>query len=182
MLSKAPSVRRKRRWFTTISIIAWKRQSASLAAVLGAAGVWLGYPLADPIVGLLIVLAIFGIVWQSAKAVFTHLLDGLESGVVEEIRHAAWHVGAVKEVRNVRARWLGHRLTTEIGVAAANGTTVQEADAISAQVEAVLADHVPARASAHVRVRALESAAAVGAPAHVWHHRAPAPVASSMPG
>jgi divalent metal cation (Fe/Co/Zn/Cd) transporter len=43
----------------------------SLAVVLGAAGVWLGYPLADPIVGLLITIAIFGIVWQSSKSVLT---------------------------------------------------------------------------------------------------------------
>jgi cation diffusion facilitator family transporter len=124
----------------------------SLAVVLGAAGVWLGYPLADPIVGLIITLAIFGIVWQSAMAVFTRLLDGVETGVVEEIRHAAQHVGPVKEVRNVRARWLGHRLTTELDVAVAGGTTVQEAEAISAEVEAAVADHVPALASAHVRV------------------------------
>src|SRR5215218_6195965 len=37
----------------------------SLAVVLGAIGVWLGYPLADPIVGLLIAAAILVIVWQS---------------------------------------------------------------------------------------------------------------------
>ena len=96
----------------------------SFAVVLGAAGVWLGYPLADPVVGLIITLAIFGIVWQSTKAVFTRLLDGVEPGVVEEIRHAARHVSAVREVRNVRARWLGHRLTTELDVAVAGGTTV----------------------------------------------------------
>ena len=46
----------------------------SLAVVLGALGVWLGYPLADPIIGLLITIAIFGIVWQSSKAVFTRML------------------------------------------------------------------------------------------------------------
>src|SRR5262245_45757826 len=34
----------------------------SLAVLFGAVGVWLGYPLADPIVGLLITAAIFGIV------------------------------------------------------------------------------------------------------------------------
>jgi cation diffusion facilitator family transporter len=129
----------------------------SLAVVLGAVGVWLGFPLADPLVGLLITLAILGIVWQSAKAVFTRLLDGVEPSVVDEITHAAEHVGAVKDVRNVRARWLGHRLTTEMDVTVANGTTVQEADAISAQVEAAVADHVPALGSARVRVRSLDS-------------------------
>jgi len=149
----------------------------SLAVVLGAAGVWLGYPLADPIVGLLITLTIFGIVWQSAKAVLTRMLDGVEPAMIDEIRHAAEHVGAVKEVRNVRARWLGHRLTTELDVAVANGTTVEEADAISAEVEAMVADHVPALASAHVRVRALEGATPSSLPIHGGHHHAPAPIA-----
>ena len=148
----------------------------SLAVVAGAAGVWFGYPLADPIVGLIITLTIFGIVWQSTQAVFTRLLDGVEPGMVEEIKHAAEHVGAVKEVRNVRARWLGHRLTTELDVAVAGGTTVQDAEAIAAEVEALVADHVPALASAHVRVRSVEGATASLTVAHTGHHHRPDPV------
>ncbi|MBN9560373.1 MAG: cation transporter [Alphaproteobacteria bacterium] len=153
----------------------------SLAVVAGAAGVWLGYPLADPIIGLIITVAIFGIVWQSAKAVFTRLLDGVEPGVVAEIIHAAEHVSAVRKVLNVRARWLGHRLTTELDVAVADGTTVREAGAISGEVEAALADHVPALATAHVRVRPMERATGVDAGSGhdhrpEGHHHAPDPV------
>jgi cation diffusion facilitator family transporter len=67
----------------------------SLAVVVGAGGVWLGYPLADPIVGLLIAAAILVIVWQSGKTVFTRLLDGVEPKVIEEIEHTASHVSGV---------------------------------------------------------------------------------------
>src|SRR5215208_5189477 len=56
----------------------------SLAVVAGAVGVWLGFPLADPIVGLLITVAIFAIVWQSSKAVFTRMLDGVDPTIVDE--------------------------------------------------------------------------------------------------
>src|ERR687896_536376 len=63
----------------------------SLAVLLGAVGVWLGYPLADPIVGLLIAGAILVIVWQSGKMVITRLLDGVDPSIVDEIRHAASH-------------------------------------------------------------------------------------------
>jgi len=70
----------------------------SLAVVLGALGVWLGYPLADPVVGLLITIAIFGIVWQSSKAVFVRMLDGVDPAVTDEIRHAAGHVEGVRQV------------------------------------------------------------------------------------
>ncbi len=53
----------------------------SLAVVLGAFGVWMGYALADPIIGLIITAVILGIVWQSAKAVLTRMLDGVEPQV-----------------------------------------------------------------------------------------------------
>ena len=144
----------------------------SLAVVLGAAGVWAGYPLADPIIGLLITVAILGIVWQSSKAVFTRMLDGVEPEVVAEITHAAEHVGAIRKVQRVRARWLGHRLTAELDVAVAGDTTVREAEAISADVEAAVAEHVPALATAHVRVRPQEGSD--GGHAHGGHH-SPAP-------
>ena len=37
----------------------------------------MGYALADPIIGLIITAVILGIVWQSAKAVLTRMLDGV---------------------------------------------------------------------------------------------------------
>lgn len=58
----------------------------SLAVLFGAAGVWLGYPLADPIVGLVISAAILRIAWQSGRAVFTRLLDGVDPEVLDEIK------------------------------------------------------------------------------------------------
>jgi cation diffusion facilitator family transporter len=89
----------------------------SLAVLLGSVGVWLGYPLADPIVGLLIAAAILGIVWQSGKTVFTRLLDGVDPAVIEEIRYAAIRVTGVEDVAEVRARWLGHELHAEVNMA-----------------------------------------------------------------
>ncbi len=50
----------------------------SLAVVLGDAGRVAGLPGADPLVGLVITAMIVGIVWQSAQAVFTRLLDGVD--------------------------------------------------------------------------------------------------------
>src|SRR5262249_22551864 len=61
----------------------------SLGVLAGAIGVWLGFPLADAIMGLAISLAIARIVWQSAKLVFTRVLDGVDPQIVDEIRHTA---------------------------------------------------------------------------------------------
>jgi cation diffusion facilitator family transporter len=75
---------------------------ASLAVLVGALGVWVGYPLADPIVGLLITIIILRIVWESGKSVFTRLLDGVDPEVIHEIKHAAIHVAGVGDVTEVR--------------------------------------------------------------------------------
>ncbi|MHB8883922.1 MAG: cation diffusion facilitator family transporter [Methylovirgula sp.] len=149
----------------------------SLAVVFGAVGVWLGFPLADPIVGLLITLAIFGIVWQSAKAVFTRMLDGVDPSLVDEIRHAVEHVAAVRRVLGVRARWLGHRLIAELDVAIDDGATLREADAVSSSVERQLLAHVPALAVAQIRVRPSgETTGGRHSHGHAGHHHAPDPV------
>jgi divalent metal cation (Fe/Co/Zn/Cd) transporter len=67
----------------------------SLAVVVGAIGVWLGFPVADPIIGLFITAAIFGIVWQSAKAVLTRMLDGVDPEITVSsfaVRHLPFAV------------------------------------------------------------------------------------------
>jgi cation diffusion facilitator family transporter len=106
----------------------------SLAVLVGAIGVWLGYPLADPIVGLLISAAILVIVWQSGKMVFTRLLDGVDPSVIDEIRHAAEGVEGVETVSEVRARWVGHRLRAEVNVAVEPELSVAEGHAVAREV------------------------------------------------
>lgn len=106
----------------------------SLAVLAGVAGIWLGYPLADPIIGLLITVAIFGIVIQSGKSIFTRMLDGADPAISEEIRHVAGHVPEVKEVAEVRARWLGHRLHAEVNIAVDSQMTIADAHAVAAEV------------------------------------------------
>ncbi|TIT20716.1 MAG: cation transporter, partial [Mesorhizobium sp.] len=106
----------------------------SLAVVLGAIGVWAGFPLADPIIGLLITIAIFAIVWQSSKAVLTRMLDGVEPGIVDEIHHAAEHVPGVRLV-DARARWIGHRLHADIAIAADETLPLAEANRLAAMLE-----------------------------------------------
>ena len=79
----------------------------SLAVVLGALGVWLGFPAADPLIGLVITAMIVGIVWQATTVVFTRLLDGVDPAVLAEIRHAVQHTPAVQEITQVRAQMGG---------------------------------------------------------------------------
>jgi cation diffusion facilitator family transporter len=136
----------------------------SLAVLAGAVGVWLGYPLADPIVGLLIAAAILVIVWQSGKAVFTRLLDGVEPEAIEEIRHAAYGVPSVEDVSEVRARWLGHRLHAEVNVAVNPELSVAEGHAVAREVNHQLLHHLSYLSGAVIHVDPIQEAGEL-------HHR-----------
>ncbi|NLS18579.1 cation transporter [Rhizobium sp. P40RR-XXII] len=149
----------------------------SLAVVVGALGVWFGFPLADPIIGLLITLAIFGIVWQSAHAVVTRSLDGIEPGIADEIRHAADHVQGIDGVIEVRARWLGHKLHADVVVAVDPSKTISEANLIAAALRRRLQGHLPSLGNATVQFGD-QGAAATASASHDHghgHHHAPAP-------
>ena len=115
----------------------------SLAVVVGAAHVWMGFPLADPITGLLITIAIFGIVWQSAKAVLTRMLDGVEPHIIEQILYAAEHVPDVRVIE-ARARWLGHRLRADLVVSIDPSLSVADATRLADALSSVLREHLPA--------------------------------------
>lgn len=116
----------------------------SLAVVIGAAGVWLGFPLADPIIGLLITLAILGIVWQSARAVFRRLLDGIEPEILRDIDHASAHVEGIDRVVSRRARWVGHRLHIDLTIAIDDQGGLGAATAIAGTLKRELSEHLPA--------------------------------------
>ena len=145
----------------------------SLAVVAGAVGVWLGFPLADPIVGLLITVAIFGIVWQSSKAVFTRMLDGVEPNIVTELRHAAEHVPGIDRVADVKARWVGHKLHSDITIVVNEALPLAQANLISAALKKELFAHFSALTVAHVRFFMTVGTEAAEL-AH-GHHHAPEP-------
>ena len=124
----------------------------SLAVLAGATGVWLGYPLADPAVGLLITVAILYLVGQSAHAVFTRMLDGVDPEVLEAAEHAAGHAPGVREVAEVRGRWIGHRLAFELNVVVGGELTVAEGHGIAKEVRHQVLHHVPHAAGVIVHV------------------------------
>jgi cation diffusion facilitator family transporter len=122
----------------------------SLAVVLGAFGVWMGFPLADPIVGLIITVAILAIVWQSANAVLRRMLDGVEPSVVRDLRHAAEHESRVKGVESVRARWLGRRLHAEMTLAVDPALSVTKVRKLVDDIRGHAQGHLAALESLHV--------------------------------
>ena len=130
----------------------------SLAVLFGALGVWLGYPLADPIIGLLITLMIVHIVWQASKAVFTRMLDGVEPHIMDAVHEAAGRAKGVEKLTEVRARWIGHRLHVDVNVAVASQLSVAEGHAVAKEVRRELLDHLRYVSLVMVHVDPMEEA------------------------
>ena len=124
----------------------------SLAVLVGAIGVWAGYPLADPIVGLLISVTIFVIVWQSARSVIVRMLDGVDVEALETIAHAVRHVPHVQEVTDVRARWIGHRLHADVSITVSGALSVEDGHEIAKEVRHQLLHHLAHLGSVMVHV------------------------------
>lgn len=124
----------------------------SLAVLFGAAGIRLGYPLADPVAGLLITVAVFRIVWESGKSIFLRMLDGVDPVVVDEILHAVHHARRVMEVNKVRVRWVGHRLHAEVDVTVESKLSVEEGHETGKEVRHRLLHHLSYLSDAVVHV------------------------------
>jgi cation diffusion facilitator family transporter len=88
----------------------------SLAVVLGVIGVWLGFPMADPIVGLVISIVIFVLLWGTARDIGRRLLDGVDRRLVAQAEEAVSSVPGITGVEDVRLRWIGHRLHVDATV------------------------------------------------------------------
>ena len=89
-------------------------------AVLGAAlGTMAGWALADPIIGLLISVAIVNVLRQAARDIHHRLMDRTDPGLLDAIEHQLAHVDGIRGVDRVRARWTGHELQVDADVAIA---------------------------------------------------------------
>jgi len=82
----------------------------SLAVVFGALGVMAGFPLADPIVGLIISVAITVLLIGTVRSIGRRMMDGIEPDLVDRAEHALEHTPGIRGIQEVRLRWVGHRL------------------------------------------------------------------------
>ena len=88
----------------------------SLAVALGAVGVWAGFDRADPIVGLLISIAILAVLRGAVRQIYYRLMDAVDPAIVDDITHQAGHTPGVHAVSATKVRWLGHRLVADLTI------------------------------------------------------------------
>jgi cation diffusion facilitator family transporter len=115
----------------------------SLAVLLGAGGVALGFPLADPIIGILITVAILAVLRTAVRDVLRRLLDGVDPELVDTAERALAAEPGVTAVRSVKMRWLGHRLHADAELDIEPTTSLTEAHRIAHEAEHTLIHAVP---------------------------------------
>lgn len=106
----------------------------SLAVLFGALGSMIGFPLADPIIGLLITIAILFIVKDTVVSMWHRLMDAVDPALVDHLEHVAAATPGVQKVRSVRARWLGHTLSAEVQVVVNENLTLRESNLLVEEV------------------------------------------------
>lgn len=115
----------------------------SLAVLAGAAGVAAGFPLADPIVGLLITVAILAVLRTAARDVYRRVMDAVDPELVDEAESALLVTPGVLEVRAIRMRWIGHRLHAEADLDIDGRISVTEAHRLAHDAEHRLTRDIP---------------------------------------
>ncbi len=99
----------------------------SLAVLLGAGGVALGWSWADPVIGLAITVAILGVLRSAVRQVAARLMDAVDPVLVDQATAAVTSVSGIGDVRELRIRWIGHTLRAEVDATVAPDLTLAQA-------------------------------------------------------
>jgi cation diffusion facilitator family transporter len=145
----------------------------SLAVLAGAIGVWLGFPLLDPIVGLVIGAAILIIVWNSGHDMYYRVMDAVDPEVTANIERVASADKRVMDVNEVAVRWVGHRQRAEFHITVDCQMPTCQSHEIAEKVRHDLFHAMPALVDVTVHVDPCECERC-GDPHIAAHHLSPA--------
>jgi len=145
----------------------------SLAVLLGAGGVALGWNWADPVTGLVITAAILMVLYQAAREIYRRLMDAVDPDLTDQAEEALRTTPGVLGVGLVRLRWAGHRLLAECEIAVSGEATAIEAHQVTVNAEHALLHALPRLSAALVHA---DPQAAPGTDPHaiLAKHRGPA--------
>ncbi len=122
----------------------------SLAVLVGAGGVALGWQAADPVVGLLISVAIVLVLKDAARQVYRRLMDAVDPELVDQAEATLRGTPGVLDAGDVRVRWIGHHLRAECEVVVDSTATVIEGHDVAVRAEHELIHAIPRLTTATV--------------------------------
>jgi cation diffusion facilitator family transporter len=107
----------------------------SLAVLIGAGGVGLGWRWADPVVGLVITVAIVAVLRSAVVQVGARLMDAVDPRLVDEATASVAGVSGIEAVRELRIRWIGHTLRAEVDAVVAPDLSLTQAHDLAHHAE-----------------------------------------------
>jgi cation diffusion facilitator family transporter len=122
----------------------------SLAVLLGAGGVALGWDWADPVVGLFITVAILAVLRQAAREIYRRLMDAVDPALVDQAEDTLRATAGLLDVGQVRLRWIGHQIRAECEVVVNPDITAVQAHQVTVTAEHDLLHAIPRLAAALV--------------------------------
>lgn len=142
----------------------------SLAVLAGAIGVAAGWKQADPVVGLLITVAVLLVLKNAARDIYRRLMDSVDPDLVDAAHTTLLGVPRVAQVDRVRIRWVGHALLAEADIGAAAELTLSEAHKVAEEAEHRLLHELPRLAGATIHLNPCGSDGGSDAHAITAHH------------
>jgi cation diffusion facilitator family transporter len=122
----------------------------SLAVLPGVGGVAVGWDWADPVVGLVITVAILAVLRQAAREIYRRLMDAVDPVLVAQAEQTLRATPGVLGVGQVRLRWIGHQLRAECEVIVDTGASAVQAHQVAVSAEHNLLHALPRLAAALV--------------------------------
>lgn len=124
----------------------------SLAVVAGAGLVAAGWKDADPVIGLVITVAILFVLRSAARDIYRRLMDSVDPELVALATRVLDAVDGVEGVPRVRLRWVGHELLAEADIVAGGALSLEAGHAIAEEAHHQLLHRVPRLAGATIHV------------------------------
>ncbi len=122
----------------------------SLAVLVGAGGVALGWTWADPVVGLLITVAILAVLRQAVRDIYRRLMDAVDPAVIDRAESVLAGTQGVLGVGHVRMRWTGHQLRAECEIVVSAASSALQAHEVTVRAEHNLLHAMPGLVAALV--------------------------------
>ena len=116
----------------------------SLGVLAGAIGVWLGFPLADQLIGLGIGVVILTIVWGAGREMWLRFMDATDPELTAQIESTACATNGVLDAHDIALRWLGHRQRGEMHIIVDCQLSTYESHCVAEEVRHKLFHALPA--------------------------------------
>lgn len=126
----------------------------SLAVLVAVGGTLLGFPILDPLIGLLIGVAIMFITKDATVRIWYRLMDAIDPTLIDQIEHHTSQINGVERVQKVRVHWVGHQLFAELTLMVASQLSVEQSNTIAKQIIDRLQQAIPHLAEINVQINA----------------------------